>query len=627
MPLACILCACSTTPLGSLSARCSDDSDCTSGFCIATPTNGDLAGLRPQRCALPDADPDADGLQSFAERLAGSDAFDADSDHDGLDDGAEWGPNVNQARDRDGDGKPDLIEADDADRDGDCLGDADDFDDDAVASPAALAAAHCTVGVCKTSATAATCVQGVVTCLLPATSPYEPAGESSCDGLDNDCDGQTDEELDGKAGPGCGVVGVCIGAKKSRCVAGQWLCNLALLPEYQPIEKACDGLDNDCDGQTDESPICDDGVACTVDACDATTGCRHAPDTGPCFDGNECTVDICDVQNGCAALPRIGVCDDDNPCTQGESCVGGACKGGSPSSCEDGSNCTANPCDPQLGCLSLPVAAGSACKPTDPCQQVGLCDQGKCLATTAVDCSDGNPCSVDSCDPSDGDCVHTAIEGPCNDGSSCTSGDACDGLHCQGVALPSCCSAVDDCDDNNPCSQDVCNAGSCSYATANSNGINCEDNNFCTKTSVCASGICVPTALSSCDDSNPCTVDACDPSLGCTAQPLGNDANCDDGNVCNGVALCKAGSCVGGAPLGCDDSNPCTNDGCDASTGCKHSPNTASCSDGNPCTRQDLCALGACSGIALVCNDDKACTIDSCDLSTGCVYGVGTGPL
>ncbi len=613
----------STSPLG---AVCTADDDCASGFCVKTPDAGagDDGGRTP-RCAAPDADPDDDGLQSFAERMAGSDPFDADSDHDGLADGAEWGPIVATPRDRDGDGKADLIEDDGADADNDCLHDPDDSDDDAVASPAALAAARCTKGVCKTSATAATCIDNEIQCKLPAGSGYEPDGELSCDGLDNDCDGQTDESLDGKAGAGCGVVGVCLGAKMSRCVAGQWLCNLALLPDYQPIEKSCDGLDNDCDGQTDEGAICDDGVSCTVDTCDAVAGCVHTPDAGACFDGNECTVDVCDAVNGCASLPRIGNCDDSNPCTVGESCQGGGCKGGNPSNCQDGSNCTANPCDPQLGCLSLPVAAGSACKPADPCAQVGLCDLGKCLATVAVDCDDHNDCTFDTCNSASGGCAHKPLTGACDDGSACTSDDTCDGVHCVGVPLPTCCSASDDCDDGNPCTQDTCTAGSCGYAVAAVEGAPCEDDNACTKKSSCASGFCVPTTLTICDDGNPCTVDSCNAKLGCVAQPLGDAANCDDGDACNGVALCQGGVCVNGAAPTCDDANPCTSDSCSPQAGCKHEINAASCNDGNACTLKDTCVKGNCVGLAIACNDDQPCTSDSCDLLLGCVYAPGNG--
>ena len=44
---------------------------------------------------------------------------------------------------------------------------------------------------------------------------------------------------------------------------------------------------------------CDDQIACTIDSCDAATGCSHTPDNSLCDDGDPCTQDICDINKGC----------------------------------------------------------------------------------------------------------------------------------------------------------------------------------------------------------------------------------------------------------------------------------------------------------------------------------------
>ena len=77
-----------------------------------------------------------------------------------------------------------------------------------------------------------------------------------CDGRDNDCDGQVDEEI---ATELCDLQdGVCQGAQKYCggklgylvCGAGEYDA------DYEIEETSCDGKDNDCDGQVDENSLC-----------------------------------------------------------------------------------------------------------------------------------------------------------------------------------------------------------------------------------------------------------------------------------------------------------------------------------------------------------------------------------
>ncbi len=104
------------------------------------------------------------------------------------------------------------------------------------------------------------------TCDLPDT--YE-SPELSCDGLDNDCDGLTDEDLD-PAQAGCPWTGVCATGGLPRCDGPLgWVC-----PEpegYEAEEQTCDGLDNDCDGLTDEDLTPPEGLCPTFGVCEGLT--------------------------------------------------------------------------------------------------------------------------------------------------------------------------------------------------------------------------------------------------------------------------------------------------------------------------------------------------------------------
>jgi hypothetical protein len=111
-----------------------------------------------------------------------------------------------------------------------------------------------------------------------------------------------------------------------------------------------------------------------------------------------------------------------------------------------------------------------------------------------------------------------------------------------------------------------------------------------------------------CDDANPCTDDICNGEEGCSYTNL-TEGECLDGDACTIGDHCEEGVCLG-APIDCDDDNPCTDDVCDGLGGCDFLANSAKCDDEDPCTVADSCEESVCVGFAVEC----ACNVDAdCD--------------
>ncbi len=77
-------------------------------------------------------------------------------------------------------------------------------------------------------------------------------GVEICDGIDNDCNGEIDENLE--IPDSDKQNGVCKGLKKHCDGINGWIePDYSALKDYEAIEITCDGLDNNCDGETDNN--------------------------------------------------------------------------------------------------------------------------------------------------------------------------------------------------------------------------------------------------------------------------------------------------------------------------------------------------------------------------------------
>ena len=293
-----------------------------------------------------------------------------------------------------------------------------------------------------------------------------------------------------------------------------------------------------CAGGPEPGTPCDDGTACTTgDVIDANCTCIGTPVLVD--DGDPCTLDSCDPINGVSHVFQDS--DGDGTCDANDLCPGGPEPG---TACNDGyPNTSGDVIQSNCSCAGI-----LACTPGAPCNDFNACTTGEvfqsdcqCAGGTAVDPDDGDPCTLDSCDPITG--VSHVFQDSDGDGT-CDANDLCPGGLEPGTA----------CNDGDPnTSGDVIQSDcSCAGVLACIPGAPCNDFNACTTGEVfqsdctCAGGTAV-----NADDGDPCTLDSCDPITGVSNlfQDSDGDLTCDVNDGCpNDYNKIAPGACGCGVP-------------------------------------------------------------------------------
>ena len=284
------------------------------------------------------------------------------------------------------------------------------------------------------------CRAGLQSCSIGAWGPcvgLVGPGEEQCNGLDDDCDGIADEAADIAANaPDCPLqLGACAGARRA-CDPQRGLLDcddatyLAHHPRYRPTEdrRACDGIDNDCDGFVDEGCDCVEGetVPCGVDRGACTAGQRICVlgRFGAC-DGVPPSDEICDgIDNDCDGTAdenverplcplRSGVCTGARArCVDGAWAPCDATDYGALYRSGDGSEADCdtfdNDCDGRID-------DGCACRDGEeqPCGLgVGACLRGRQRCRDGVwGACDAAPPGVEICNGIDDDCNGAVDDG------------------------------------------------------------------------------------------------------------------------------------------------------------------------------------------------------------------------
>jgi Putative metal-binding motif/Regulator of chromosome condensation (RCC1) repeat len=297
--------------------------------------------------------------------------------------------------------------------------------------------------------------------------------------------------------------GVCTHActRHAECPGGEnWACsgtaetsgNVCVCAADARHELCGDGRDNDCDGKLDDCLACGARLVAPDDRLNCGS-CGHA-----CGAGELCRRGVCACPEGAECGGDEGaVCSEDGECDDGIACTRDACVAGSCVPTLDEGACGAGTsCDPRAdACVAGPVCELDAdCRDQDPCTVHERCEPSsrRCVYEVldgdgdghppvvcgGLDCDDLErevaPGAAELCDGRDDDCDGQVDEAPasdaCGDRMACVLGScACAGgtvecdHACRSLASdPAHCGAC-----GNACAPGtVCDDGQCTCAAS-----------------------------------------------------------------------------------------------------------------------------------------------------------------
>ncbi|MBA3396234.1 MAG: hypothetical protein H0T89_26625 [Deltaproteobacteria bacterium] len=339
----------------------------------------------------------------------------------------------------------------------------------------------------------------------------------TCDGLDNDCDNDIDENFTpADCSTNCGV-------GTTSCINGVVQCNTSAAQN----DPTCNNVDDDCDNIFDEdwvSPgtcgagppptVCNGLIKC-INGAEVCVGDTIAQESCNC-DDDDCDTKV-DEGSTCPTGATCSNCQCAFPCAEGEfPCPMGKF-------CKD-QFCIADPCfgvtcpnvngDKQV---CRPNANGNAAVCVTACS-IAQCNQGEVCIGATGECKPDNCVTFpDRCTAQQNCIAGVCVTNLCQ-GVNCPTGEYCIGGQCYGS-----CAGVE-CDTGQRCRMGICEADPC--------GGPCPFGKVCIE----ADGMC---------KTDPCTLIPCQTGEYCNPQTVMCEPDPCVGTACPDPSeVCKAGTCV-----------------------------------------------------------------------------------
>jgi hypothetical protein len=470
----------------------------------------------------------------------------------------------------------------------------------------------CGVGACASTGQLI-CVNGAIqdTC-----TPGTPAAnDANCNGIDDNCNGNVDEDYVSLTTT-CGV-GACHATGATSCVNGA-VVNSCTPGTPASNDATCNGIDDNCNGQVDENYV-PQATTCGIGACASTgmTSCVNGVEQDSCTPGTPAGIDdSCNnIDDNCNGQV------DENYISKGTTCGIGACSSFGATSCVDGlvlDSCTpGTPAADDSSCNGLDDNCNGYVD-EDYVSIATTCGAGACQATGTTSCVNG--AVQDSCipgTPANDDTTCNGIDDNCNgkiDENYVSLTTTCGVGACERTGTTSCVGGVE---------QDSCTPGTPTIEVCNGIDDNCNgevDEGLGQTT--CGLGECYHTidncvggTLMTCNPLEGQSAEVCD--------GKDNNCNgiVDDGlgtTTC-GLGICShtIDNCAGGIPGTCNPFEGAVPESCTDGTGYDGLDNNCDgnvdldCNsycdqDGDGYTSHLICLLSGKYPLSLDCNDNNA---------------------